>query len=200
MCHTHEAGPAHDGCVAGTPVVLPPGPPLGATATSYVDTSAEDGHIYCYFVAPVDAVDQPLGVADPLCTEPGDRAGPGTALPGAFTLGLNQSPTATLTWQPPAGGADAYELVVIPLNFTPPAILPLGAGATSTTYDTAGVGTCFILVGKRAGVPPGNTDPLCGVPGVATLGRARTAGAAAPHAGAVAAAVREAASGAAGPR
>lgn len=156
--------------LTGAVDVLPLGPPLPATATGLLDAAAVDGVIYCYFVVPVDAGGGFLGVSDALCAQPGNHGGPGSVLPGAFALSLNQTDTATMTWTGPAGGADGYTLVVLPLDGSPPSLLPLPGSATSYEFETFAVYHCFILVGKRAGAPDGNTDPLCALPGVSTLG------------------------------
>jgi hypothetical protein len=98
----------------------------------------------------------------------------GSTAPVDFTLALNQSATATMTWSPPAGGADSYLLVRIPLDGSPIDNVSLGGGATSSAQAVVPAGTCFQLVAYR-GADFGTSDVLCGVPGIVTLTTVREA-------------------------
>ena len=80
--------------------------------------------------------------------------------PEDFAIQLNQSMTARLTWQPNVP-VEAYLLV--PSIGAP---LVVQGAATSATYPMTGP-TCFVLVAVRDRSIAGNSDALCGVPGVA---------------------------------
>jgi len=67
--------------------------PVGPAEVSYDDATVPAGTFNCYLVAPLDG-NSTLGLGDLLCAFDGLSAG--SIIPGAFTLGLNQSPTATL--------------------------------------------------------------------------------------------------------
>jgi hypothetical protein len=88
-----------------------------------------------------------------------------TGAPADFTLRLNESSTAHLSWGPPAGGHDGYTLLVLGPDQAPPILL--GAAVTATTHDTGGQPRCYVLMAESGGVASGNTDVLCGVPGQA---------------------------------
>ncbi len=139
---------------------------LAAPATAYSDAAAANGVVYCYVLAATGPSGL-LGLSDLLCAMAGQQSG--AVIPGAFTLALNQTATATLTWTPPAdGGAESYLLVRIPLDGSPVDNVVLGGGATSTTQAVTAAGACFQLVAYR-GAGFGISDVLCGVPGISTL-------------------------------
>ena len=139
---------------------------LPAAAKTYTDAAAVNGVVYCYVLVPLAVGGAPLGLSDLECAMTG-MAG-GAVIPGAFTLALNQSPTASMTWTTPPGGADSYLMAVIPLDGSPATFPPLLGSATSYSLAVTSAGTCFQLVAfKGAGV--GQTNVLCGVPGVSTL-------------------------------
>jgi V8-like Glu-specific endopeptidase len=144
-------------------VVLPPGGPLPATATSYFDASPPPG-LSCYFGAALGSGSGgALGVTDLLCTVPNVRSV--FWAPQNLRLQLNQSSLATLSWTAPAGVLyDGY--VLAPLGGTPQA---LPANATTHSVSLTGP-TCFVLFVTRFGAVAGNSDVVCGVPGVSTLG------------------------------
>lgn len=138
---------------------------LPGNATSYSDTTAANGVVYCYALAATGGTGF-LGLSDLECALAGLQAG--TVVPGAFRLALNQTATATLTWTPPSGGADAYLLVVIPLDGSPDSSVSLGGSAVSATHAVVPAGTCFQLTAFK-GTAFGLTDVVCGMPGVTTF-------------------------------
>lgn len=142
--------------------------PLAAGATSYTDTTAAPGGLYCYLLVPIDSLGI-LGTSDMQCALPGITTGP--AVPSAFTLAMNQSQTASLSWSAPAGGADSYVIGIIPLNGQAPSNVVLPGTATSVTRDTGGLPVCYLVAAIR-GATFGITDALCGVPGFSTLSSA----------------------------
>lgn len=140
--------------------------PLAAAATSYSDPAVVNGTVYCYVLAPTVQNLGALGLSDLECAMPGMEAG--TVIAGSFTLALNQSANATMTWTAPVGGADSYLLQRIPLDGSPITNVALGGGVVTSVQAVTAAGTCFQLIGfKGAGF--GTTDVLCGIPGVGTL-------------------------------
>ena len=142
------------------------GAPLGLGEGSYRDSTVLTEAIYCYMVLSfVGDVSNPAerGLSDMLCVMPntgnGDR-------PGDFTGQLNQSNTASLSWNGP-GGQATYQLVARQLNGTFPVTIELPGGLTSRTMPTGGELTCFQLFaldGVRRVM--GFTDQLCARPGI----------------------------------
>jgi hypothetical protein len=86
----------------------------------------------------------------------------------AFTLRLNQSTTATLSWTPPPGAPGA-EYLLAALNGNGLRVVPLAAGTTTATDNTAGQPVCYALFAFAGGQTIGTTDIICGIPGVSTL-------------------------------
>lgn len=171
-----DGGTAQVGYYVVRAPITPPNPvqllgPIGPTETSYNDATVLPSTLNCYLVAPVSATST-LGLSDLLCAFDGLAAG--TAIPGGFTLGLNQSSTATLSWTAPAGGADSYALVTLPLFGGAPTSISLPGTAASTTHATGGLPMCYVLVAFQ-GAANGSTNLLCGIPGVATLASAMDA-------------------------
>lgn len=138
---------------------------IAAGATSYSDTAAANGVVYCYALAATGPAGL-LGLSDLECALTGQQTG--SVIAGNFRLALNQTSNATLTWTAPPGGADAYLLVVIPLDGTPNTTVSLGSAAVSRVQALSPAGTCFQLTAFK-GTSFGLTDVLCGVPGVSTL-------------------------------
>jgi hypothetical protein len=155
----------------GSPaVVLPPTGPLPASATSFVDAPAP-GSLPCYllFVFGPPGV---AGVSDLLCRFDGIRSG---SPPANFTLRLNESTTASLSWSAVAG-ASGYVLQAIPLTGAPVRTQTFGPGMTSTT-DTIGADfTCYAVA--ATGVATNVSDLLCGQAGWASFSATTAAGAA----------------------
>lgn len=154
------------GLPSGRPETLPT---LSGAATSYTDSSPGSESVYCYVLVVVGA-GGPIGNSDVLCGAAG--SGSSTGGPRDFTIQLNESNTATLTWQPPAGGTvDGYQLQVMPLRGgTSSVTLAAGGSSGTTTHATGGAATCYELRAMRGGSAVGTTPLLCGVPGVATVG------------------------------
>ena len=136
---------------------------LPAASTTYTDESpAPAPTLNCYVLFPLGA-SGPLGQSDFLCAQLGLRSASG--VPGNFTLRLNQSATASLSWTAP-GGQFGYALLALPLDGSPPRTPQFALGTTSATDATGGVATCYMLfAGFSAG--PSNTNLACGVPGTA---------------------------------
>jgi hypothetical protein len=87
-----------------------------------------------------------------------------TGSPQGFTIKLNQSSTATLSWSPPTGVAyDGYLLVTFG-----GAVQPLSATTTSATLPANGF-TCYAVAATQGGVLVGYSDFLCGSPGFSTV-------------------------------
>ncbi len=145
--------------VGGGSTLLPPGG-IPAGQTSYSDTSfPAAGGVYCYILLPYNAA----GVqrSDMLCVFRNTRTP--TGAPENFTLRLNQSSTASLTWsQPIGGGQTGYTLNV--LNAAAPPPISLGPGDTSRDVAITGP-TCFRL----EAVGRGASDVLCAFPGVSSV-------------------------------
>lgn len=157
---------------SGSAVLPPDGAPLPASATSYSDTSTLTDPAYCYTVLPLGPAG-PVGNSDLLCGFPGTRSL--SWVPSGFTIRLNESSRASLTWAPPecpavcaALAVDGYVLVV--LGGRGVAIGPLPGSATAATHDTGGLPTCYVVVALSGSTPIGNTDALCGLPGLSRLG------------------------------
>jgi hypothetical protein len=151
-----------------TPAVLPPGPALPPTDTSFVDgfpPAADPLHCYALLALGPDVV-PPTGAdllanSDLLCLAPNTHTLPISN----FTLRLNQSTKASVTWEAP-GGQAGYRLVALPLNGRAPRLVPLPPTATSAMDETGGVPTCYVLVvlGGPSGTL-GRSDALCAIPG-----------------------------------
>jgi hypothetical protein len=150
-------------------LLFPTNAPLGPNTTSTTDPFGLAEPIICYIVLPL-GLNGALGLSDLLCLFPHTASGALAAQ--QFTLQMNQSTTARLTWAPP-GGLSGFVIVALPLNGQPARIINVDAGASSAQDDTGGVPTCYVgltIVGGSAG---GNTDLLCGgYAGIATVGSA----------------------------
>ncbi|MSQ10624.1 MAG: hypothetical protein EXR52_06410 [Dehalococcoidia bacterium] len=128
------------------------------------------------FAAEPTAGGQALGLSDVLCGAPG--TGSGSFAAPQVTLQLKQSPIAGVTW-PPVAGAQHYVLVSIPVSGGGMTFNSMAAGLVSNAaHNTEGRATCYTLIAfGEAGF--GMSDLLCGVPGIATVGRAQLSGGAA---------------------
>jgi glucose/arabinose dehydrogenase len=150
---------------SGSLVVLPPDGRLAADATAYVDSGPFPEDAYCYVVLPMLG-STALGLSDLMCAWP--HVAQGSQAPAQFTLRLDETTTATLTWLGP-GSQDAYILLVLPTDGSPQETIGLSGGAAMTTHSTRGVPTCYVLVALAGTQVLGNTAALCGVPNVQTL-------------------------------
>jgi hypothetical protein len=145
----------------GTNTVLPAASPLSPGDTTFTNTFVSPGGVYCYVLIPFDSAGGKT--SDLLCAFRNSRTPSGA--PEDFTLRLNQSNVATLTWDPPPGGGQTgYSLNIITAG-APPAV-PLPPTTTSANVPITGP-ACFRLdaIGR------GSSDVLCAIPGVATLER-----------------------------
>jgi photosystem II stability/assembly factor-like uncharacterized protein len=151
-----------------TTVILPPGGPLPAGATSYIDPGPlTDGDVYCDQLVALSG-STPIGTSDVLCLVWGSRSISGT--PRNFGIQLNQGNIASLSWRSPStGDQDGYYLYILPLDGTDPRFQVLPGAATSTTDDTAAVPTCYVLYPTSGDQVLGQSDWLCGFPGQATV-------------------------------
>jgi len=147
-----------------TLTTLPAGGPLPATATSFSDTSALTDPVYCYAVAPLSATG-PLARSDLLCLLNNSASGSGS--PTGFSIQLNQSTAASLSWN--AGGGSDLILVALPLNGQPIRAIALGQSQTTATDNTGGAPTCYSVFALSAGTVSGHTPILCGLPGFSTF-------------------------------
>ena len=144
----------------GTVTWLPERGPLGMGETSFADSTAPSG-ANCYFLLP-------LGTASPvssdlLCAIVELQTLTGS--PQNFTLRLNQSSTASLSWtEPPGGGQDGYLLVALGGSTQ-----SLGGAVTNAGVPMSGP-TCYLLGAIRSGALMDNTGVVCGLPGFSNLG------------------------------
>jgi hypothetical protein len=97
-----------------------------------------------------------------------------TGAPRGFTLRLNQSSTASLTWDAPIDSplgapTDGYLLVTLGSDAR-----SLAAIETSAILPMPGV-SCYVVGATSGGAITGYSDILCGIPGLAT-GFSATAG------------------------
>ena len=139
---------------------------IGSAATSFTDPFAVSNTLLCYLVGG-NGPDWLGNLSDLECALFGLASG--LAQPGAFTLVLNQSPNATLTWSTPAGGADGYFLVTIPLDGSPVLIAPVASSVTTVTEPAGAAGSCYQLAAYNT-TNLGVTNILCGIPGISNLG------------------------------
>jgi hypothetical protein len=104
----------------------------------------------------------PQGISDFVCSLVGYHT-PG-GYPQSFTLALNQSSSAALSWSPPAtGGQDGY--ILLQLGGSGQAFAP---DTTRASQAASGL-TCYVLGATGGGVLMGHTDILCGMPGFTNL-------------------------------
>jgi hypothetical protein len=129
--------------------------------------------MYCYQVLPVGPRGGVIASSAEVCLAPNTRSLDGG--PTTFTVRLNQSNTASLSWTA-AGGQDGFRLTAKPSIGAPRSVL-LPVGATSTTDNTLGLMTCYTLEPMLNGVALGKSDQLCAVPGTSTATAAVPSGA-----------------------
>jgi hypothetical protein len=139
---------------------------LRGSDTSFTASVPASAVVACYMVHALGESASSLANSDGLCVLP--RLGFGSPLfgsiPAEFSLSLNESNTATLTWGR-ARGHLAYVLVA--LSPTRSRLLP--AEATRATDDTGGRLTCYALLSVNQQGPIGMPDVLCAVPGLASF-------------------------------
>jgi subtilisin family serine protease len=149
-------------------VMLPATGPLPPGATSYVDSATPAG-LVCYVLLPTDSVGAPIGlVSDAVCVLKGLRAG---SVPQHFTFRLNQSSTASLSWEAPTGGGQTlYGILALSGELT-----LLSGDATAARLPVQGFG-CFLLIAAHEGGVLGTSDVLCGIAGFSNMGMVQAAG------------------------
>ncbi len=157
---------------SGTNPAVIPGGGLPPTATQFLDPGTQGflGQPFCYVL-------QPTGIggnflSDYLCTLANTRSFTNT--PRNFTIRLNQSNTASFTWNEPIeGGQTGY--ILFPLGELGGSTAPrvLSGSATSTSHLMQGP-TCFVLLVLNGNTSRGNSDVVCGVPGIGNIGSAIT--------------------------
>lgn len=147
----------------GTAVLLE----VAAAVTAFVDATAAADVMYCYALAPYDWGGG-LGISDLGCVRAMPPAGSGQP-PSANALSLGQSTQATLTWNPPTGGADSYLLQTVPLDGSTGDTLVLTGTATSSVQTLPPAGACYQIAAYQSR-DYGTSPILCGIPGMSTLG------------------------------
>ena len=141
--------------------ILPASGVIPAGATTFTDSAVPAG-LACYILVPVGIGTAPLALSDMLCLGTAVQAG---AAPGSFTIRMNQSTNASLSWTSP-GPQTGY--VLIALDGSPST--ELAASATSVTLPLGAASRCYILVARIGTSAIGLTDVLCGFAGVTTFG------------------------------
>ncbi|MCU0669972.1 MAG: hypothetical protein MUF70_11570, partial [Myxococcota bacterium] len=142
--------------------------PLPADATLFDDDPTQlSGSMYCYWLLPLSEAGV-LGTSDMMCGLPGTAGG--TLVAPRFTVRLNESQTATISWDSPGdsveGEPDAFVLIAIPLDDSETRVSLLEPEQTSVPDLTDGVPTCYTLISIR-GAQTGQTEILCAIPGFA---------------------------------
>jgi len=145
--------------LSGPTVTLP------GSATSYVDSSALTQTLPCYQLIPTGPTGL-LGISDILCAWPASQSASGGI--AGFTMALNESPAATLTWTAP-GGQSAYSLGAYPMNGASPRYTSVPGTATSATDDLQWLPTCYELFAMVGSTFAGHSPALCSSPGTAIL-------------------------------
>lgn len=122
---------------------------------------------YCWAVAPALSNQSTLlGNSDVLCAQIPELL-PVDPVPQGFTLQLNQSSTARLSWVN-VPGATGSVLVAFPLDGSPPRYQVLDSTTTLAADATGGTTTCYVLVTATTAAQT-NTNLLCGMPGVSSF-------------------------------
>ncbi|HZT06473.1 MAG TPA: hypothetical protein VFC51_05545 [Chloroflexota bacterium] len=138
---------------------LPTGGPLPSAATSFTDFNAPFG-MDCYLLLPLGT--SPQALSDVLCALVGFHTPSGS--PQNFTLALNQSTTASLTWNGPfGGGQDSF--LVQPIGGAGQVV---AGSINSAQLPTNGM-SCYAVGALSGPTLLGYTDILCGLPGVSNL-------------------------------
>jgi hypothetical protein len=152
---------------------FPPEGPLPGNAIAYTDTTPILDQAYCYILALFNALPADgnsfLGLSDLLCVYP--NSGTGTQRPALFSAHLNEGDRAFLSWVEPPGVTE-YVLAAMPVDGSAPRTTNFPAGTTAVVDPTLGVPTCYVLQARSFFVILGQTDILCVVPHIATVGAA----------------------------
>lgn len=131
---------------------------LPSDSTGFADSSFT-GAWACYALLPIGLDIQ--AVSDVVCIARETSSG---TFPADFTLRLNQSTSATLTWTPPATHTG---FILVIGNGVPAIELP--AGSTTTTVPLGSIANCFTLVVMNGATSVGWTDLLCALSGQSTF-------------------------------
>jgi hypothetical protein len=143
--------------------ILPrPGILLPAERTFFSDPAAPPGEINCYAVIPMGNAG-PLGSSDTECSLRGVAGG--VLQPFSISVTLHGSQNATLDWVPPDGGADAYLLLIVPVDGTPASTQVLPGSQTTIVVPIGTVPACFQVFAYR-GAEAGSSEAVCGLPAV----------------------------------
>ncbi len=139
-------------------------PSLIAGATSFAANGLATGALYCYIVGPTTGTPPSLaGVSNFVCLFANTRSG--ASAPQNITLRVTQAGNAELSWFPsPTGDQDAFR--ILRLNGS---TIDLPGATLNRTFPLSGF-DCFMVTALRAGIPIGNTDAVCALAGVSTLG------------------------------
>src|SRR5439155_26669126 len=110
--------------------------PLPASATSFAEVAVLTDPMYCYMLLPVQGAPLvAIGNSDVLCTLTGLRT---ILAPGGFTVRLNESNLATLTWT--AFQSDpSVDYVLLALNANGLRFISVPHGTLSVADDTGGL-------------------------------------------------------------
>jgi hypothetical protein len=161
---------------------------LSPEATGFTDTTPILDAVDCYVLAVFDVVAGVTvlaGLSDLLCQFPNTGFG---GPPAAFSVSLNQGNIASLSWTPVASAAD-YLITAFSASGVRQFTVSGGA-TTGVTDDTHGETTCYVNQPRTPSGTLGQTDVMCVIPGVSTVGSAGSESAESP-----AARLREAAAG-----
>ncbi|HKY23372.1 MAG TPA: PQQ-binding-like beta-propeller repeat protein [Vicinamibacterales bacterium] len=131
-----------------------------STENYYVDATPLTEAMYCYWALPYSD-GQILGRSDYLCAAPNSKTGVLHAT--EFTLRLNQSVVANVTWKP-VPQADAYVLIAVPSDNSARRLWLLPPDESIVHDDTRGVPTCYTVLTIR-GEEIGTSHVLCAIPG-----------------------------------
>jgi hypothetical protein len=147
------------------PQPLPPG--TGQLSDGAPATSGFGCYLVLVLKGTPPSFNNQAGRSDLLCTFAGSRSARGA--PTDFTVSLNQSATANLTWGAPLGGAGTHYLVAVFAGDAPPRVLERSVAQTSITDDTNGLPACYVVLAVSGATVLGNSDFHCVIPGVSSF-------------------------------
>ncbi len=165
-----DDGTAQNGYVVARYVpdfaLLPPGL-QSANVTAIQDSApvnAPVGTLYCYILGPTTGSPPALaGVSNFACELANTHSSAGA--PQSLTLRVTQTENAALSWSGPlAGGQDGFRILSLSGQ-----TVSVEASALSRTFALPGF-DCFMVFALNGGLAIGNTDAVCGLAGVSTLG------------------------------
>jgi uncharacterized repeat protein (TIGR01451 family) len=142
--------------------------PLASGVGHFTDGAPATNGFGCYLVLGVKGTPPDrAGISDLLCTLAGSRSPLGA--PSDFSVSLNQSATATLTWNSPLGAAGTHYLLVVLAGDAPPRVLERTATQTSVTDNTNGMPACYVVLAISGATVLGNSDFHCVIPGISAF-------------------------------